>query len=1250
MLRSLLPSLALLVPSPAARPAAAAPAAAAAPLAAESAFEVALREGESALAKGDAAFARSWAERALERDGRSVAAWALRARCAAALGDRDGQVYALHRRYRLAVAQKLPREELEALRAELVEVDPIAEDLLGLSQIFVARLVEVAAQYEKDQRPHSAIRVHKEILALDAENAASRDAIQRLASRPDPSLAGDAKPRDLLEGVSTEWIEKHDAKHREWKDRAKLERDHYVTHTNSGYANLVRAAEAMEQMNAFYRQFFEFGTEDDGRAVPRIDLVIFRTRDEYLKLGSGPPAEWSGGQFTGGSVETYVGEGSFEDMIGTLFHEAAHQFVSLATNASGWLNEGLASFFEGCRILSNGTVLMNMPANHRLFPMVERLRVGWMSDENDGIDPKEPAKSSPKEAPTFRIVLENRYTWGPPWYAPTWAVVYFLYNYQDPVDGRYVYRKAFREFVDKSGGRVGEGAVGNFEEVVLANPLPPIKGVPRPKDAPEVRLPKTVAELDPVWKDWLLALADEQLGVIEVERPYLDWARFALKAKDEVAAREHFEKALVAAPQDPDTLLEFAAFLSERKGADRASRLALEALRTLESAPKPDAKAVAAAERLLEKADPRRKALATVHEELWAAARNVVQRYLAGGTPTMVMDLAWHMAADLNAPGMLELYETAVRQGGKTLEPWQLAYNERDLTGWAVPGETSYAAKGDSIEVSFGDYDEKRFDYQILTYDTVTSGDYSFEAAVQAPRGEVVFCGLVFGRKDANNFHGLILFPGKTDASGSREGLADAAFVDIASSFGGTSFRTWRHNPVRAEEKPADDDRTRVARWRKLRIDVTGATVDAWFDGELVASQEFPSADVLRGGFGLICGPGRARFGEVRYLARSPGDPAARIDRRLRVESIEQAGESVGGSWLGRVPPFPKVEKWLQGERKTWREKGPVPQLLVLWSTQQNDLVPIDEWLTGLAQQHAAIGLEVVAIASPNDSAAAAAYLAEHPLPGAVGVDFRDQPGIGETFERYAVDRFNLPRLVLIDIDGKVAWEGDPGFSRGDGWSPGGSSYLDAPLAELIERRRLEALSAWRAKWLSTGAPALAQGDLAAALPLMREARTLPANAVDEVDAATAKLAALEGAFEALQTTAASFAREGVEPALPELARYAAVLGAKVDKNTQVVLRAHADGKNAKEWARALELCGRLAAHKKKDERLGLAQELVARLATMGGRFARELHADLAAAVEAGDVERAVAVAAAAGERPRAWLLADYLGWREPAD
>ena len=59
--------------------------------------------------------------------------------------------------------------------------------------------------------------------------------------------------------------------------------------------------------------------------------------------------------------------------------------------------------------------------------------------------------------------------------------------------------------------------------------------------------------------------------------------------------------------------------------------------------------------------------------------------------------------------------------------------------------------------------------------------------------------------------------------------------------------------------------------------------------------------------------------------------------------------------------------------------------------------------------------------ASPNDDAALEAYLETHPLPGNVGVDFRDKKktGIGETFDAFFIHRFNLPRLVLLDIDGE---------------------------------------------------------------------------------------------------------------------------------------------------------------------------------------------------------------------------------------
>ncbi len=149
-------------------------------------------------------------------------------------------------------------------------------------------------------------------------------------------------------------------------------------------------------MNAFYRRFFRYGTEKDGKNVPRIALHLFRTHDEYLKLGKGPPVEWSGGQFTGDSVETAAG-GGFDGMVGTLFHEAAHQFVSLSTTAAGWMNEGLASYFEGSRILANGTVITNLPANHRLFPLVQKMERGWMDSAIGRHLPRRPLEERPAQ-------------------------------------------------------------------------------------------------------------------------------------------------------------------------------------------------------------------------------------------------------------------------------------------------------------------------------------------------------------------------------------------------------------------------------------------------------------------------------------------------------------------------------------------------------------------------------------------------------------------------------------------------------------------------------------------------------------------------------------------------------------------------------------------------------------------------------------------------------------------------------------
>ncbi|NOT29309.1 MAG: hypothetical protein HOP15_02540, partial [Planctomycetes bacterium] len=1008
-------------------------------------FSRALNDATKALEIGDLPRARHALTRALERDPNSIAAWELSERWAEKTADADERVYALHRQLALSRAQKRDKATLDALSARLLPLDPVADKLVLLRTNYVARLMKLAETYEKGKRPHSAIRAYKQALALDPDRAEIQTTIERLAASPDPSLAEDARPRDLLEGVSEEWIAEHDKKHLEWSDRAVLEKPNYRTQTDAGYEVLVRVAEAMEQMNAFYRVFFHYGAEGDKRNSSRIDVNIFKTRSEYTQ----DPKDWSGGHYIPGSaVETYIGDGGFEDMTRTLFHEAAHQFVGLATQADGWLNEGLASFFEGTRILANGTVIMNLPANHYLFELVQRMERGFMVDAGDGIDPNDATKV-PDKAPTFRIVLEDRYVWAPPWYAPTWGVVFFLYNFQDPADGRFVYRKAFWDFVNASAGKMGDTAIANFEELVLANPEPATEG-----KTSSLRLAKTVDELNDIWKQYLFELRDLQTGSNKQAPPYLEWATLARKRGALDDAAEFFERAFQTSPADPLVLEAFAGFLSERKKDDRAAKLLTVALSVVENTAPVDQARVDALDRQLLKVDPASQRLDEVRSALVKDVSELLQLYLAGGMNLQAMDVAYHLGSELQEPAIFALYEQAVRAEGRSIAGWRLAYNEENLDGWNSAGlEANFKPAGERLDSSFDKFKSGVNDFKIVTLDKVTSGDFSLEAEIEAQYQRVNFAGLVFGRKSATDCHALILHPPAVGKNG---------FVDLATFYGGGSSDTLRRNPVQHPDS-STPDKSRSSVSYKLRIDVTGRLVDVWVDGEFFVTHEFPSLDVLRGSFGLITGHGEASFRNVRFLARPARDPSAAIERKLTLEEKLAGDEAINGSWLGKQPPFPIVQRWFSEPRRSWDEGLGAPQLFVMWSTEQNQQIAIDAYLRNLHEQHLGVGLRIVNLLAFWDEGEAEAYLSAHSFPDSVGLDTptQEERNFGVTFERYDVMRFHLPRFILLDIDGSVAWEGDPGFTKDEAYE-GQEALLDVPLRELIAKRRLTEFAAWR--------------------------------------------------------------------------------------------------------------------------------------------------------------------------------------------
>ncbi len=1190
-------------------------------------------KAEFLLRSGKLLEARGQIDRLLERDQKSIAAWNLRFKWAEAQADKDEMVYALHKQLQLSMAQNIPKNKQKEIRDRLLVLDPVADEYLGLSDSFVDRLSSVADQYEKEKRPHSAIRVYQEILALDPEHKRSLDKIEKISSSPDPSLAETAKPKDLLEDYSQEFIEKRSLKHSTWKTRDEWPNENYITQTDAGFGVMIRASEAMEQMNAFYREFFQYGTKRDGKSVPRIFLKIFKNKDEYLKHGSSP-AEWSGGQFTGSAVETFISSGGFEGMTGVLFHEAAHQFVGLATSAVGWLNEGLASFFEGTRILANGTVIMNLPATHRLFPLVDRMEKGWMTTHDDGIDPSN-ASQTPQTSPTFRIVLENKYQWGPPWYAPTWGVVYFLYNYQDPVDGRFVYRAGFRDYINASGGLQGDTAVEKFEETVLFRPTKPTSGVDFSSSPYQVDLPRTVDELNEVWKTWLIRLRDEQSGRTKVEKPYLDWARYAIKRKDWTVAKEHFEKGMLATPENVDILFEFAELLEGRfKNPDRATKLALQSIRVIEQSADPDPDRIKAIERQLAKWDPKRSNLEKVHEQIRTRAEEVVEGYLAQGFPMMAMDVSWRFGSDLKMPGMFDLFEKAARDSGKTLALWKLAYNEENLKGWSVTNDSSFRSDSTSIHSRYGDIREGDFSYRFLTLDTVTSGDFSMEAEIQSTHGKNTFSGLVFGKKGDSNFHALIYFPGQTRYTEDRD-VSATGYVDLASFYGNGNFKTWRHNPVE----------TSTSDWHKFKVDVIGSMVDVWFDGNLVVSQDFNTTDVLRGNFGLITGPGEARYRNIRYLSRPSRDPGARIEREIR---LEKAGGESGGltpSMVGKVPPFPKVEEWLQEPRHDWKEKGFVPTVLVFWSMEQNDIIATDEWLRDFAIDYEDIGLQVVSIAQADGKDKVQSYLEEYPLPGSVAVDSRVMAYFGETFEEYLIgEAYNLPRVILLDIDQRVVWEGDPGYSSTEPYEPGKESYVEGPLNDLIARRKLKELASWQEDWESRGQEAFASYDMKVVAPLLLEARGLPA-IVPAVGGAKKRFRDIEDALNSLPRMAADLAEAGAEPALSVLINWATLLDIETDAAVLKELKKTLNSKNSAAWKKAVRQFKPIRKKVAKTKNVSNAEQLLRRLETLDGTFPKMLREKLAKAIADNDLERTLQIIDDGAEYPTRWLFESTFGW-----
>ncbi|MHC5063820.1 MAG: hypothetical protein ACYTG5_07585 [Planctomycetota bacterium] len=984
-----------------------------------------LQAARAHLAAGETDAAREKVERALERDRHHLASLQLLAEIAEAAEDKDAAVYTWHRWIqaydRLEKAPLSKRIRREA-GEHLLTLDPEAKAWDALQADYIKNLLALGKDYTKQKNWLGGMEVYRQVLSIDPSNKTAAKEIKNIQRKGGKEVAVEdvyAGGGDPGMGMSAEQIAISDAKHRDWSNAYTDKTENYRYRTNAGYTVLKTAAIAMEQMNGFYRRFFHH--KEKGGKTPMIEIRIFRTKEEYLELGSSPK-DWSGGQFTGSAVETYVGgvtgQDSIRGMYRTLFHEASHQFKALTSPAApAWINEGFASFFEGCVILSNSSVKWNQAPPGRLIPLARRLEQGFMATHSEAH--KEGEKwITPETAPPVPMIVGNEYTWGPPWYAPTWGVVYFLYNYRSD-DGQAVYRTALDQYFKSFKSGRPNDAVAHFEEIVLrGSPLSPVK---------------KAADLTPIWRDWILALRDSEVGRTQDSNRLKDFAKAALERGDKEAALAFFEEAREDLPHDPEILWQMAVLLEDLEQDARSAALYREFKQTMELNGDGNDPSCQTASDKVRKLDPLAKRLANLRGRLAEKGLNLARNYEARGLNMMALEIVRRMSGSFSLPEALDYYSDLAKKLERSLASWRIAYNEANLGGWAGAVD-AYQAYGAMIRSDFAEEEEGTLLTKQLICDVTFDSDYSLEAEMRIePDGKGGFLGslmgLCFGLKGSQEFHAVILHP--------------KGFMDVSTNRGGE----WQIHDHRTAQVGSE--------WRKLRIDVTGNTADFYLDGKYVRPLQFPNESSVRGGFGLLSGPGVTSYRNIRILERPPFDPAARIEREMALAKLaEDSSLRQGGNFTGMQPPPLDVKTFVQGDAVALADLTGKPVMLAFWTPAQDKVIPCTEYLAYLIQKGASAGLETIVLCDGGTvEADLRAYLEEHPIPGArIAID---KGGVG-TYDAYWVKagHHGIPRVLLINPSGKVSFEGDPGLKAGEGWKPGqGPTYLDTPFDRLLGSR-----------------------------------------------------------------------------------------------------------------------------------------------------------------------------------------------------
>ncbi len=316
-----------------------------------------------------------------------------------------------------------PAKEAKALAEELDLLHPTWNAEAEILQDWEDNVYKAANSAKSSKQYRLAGHFLDKLLGLHPSDKKLNKEYSKLIKKAGNEVSGGAFAAAAIRRKSKRWLDKQNAKHSAWDNSFERKTKHYKIYTNISWQFAETVAAAMDEINEFYRWVYDY------KKSARATVYCMKNRGDYDKAS----AKWHGktvdarGYWTAGSRScfTYDHDGNQNSIWQTLFHEASHQFMTLLTNDNHitptWLNEGTSSYFEGCVIKADGTILKNAPAEHRLrewwaiehSPTKHNLHEMIAHIRNVGADE------------TGMLSFEGHY------YSYAWSLVYFLLNYEE---------------------------------------------------------------------------------------------------------------------------------------------------------------------------------------------------------------------------------------------------------------------------------------------------------------------------------------------------------------------------------------------------------------------------------------------------------------------------------------------------------------------------------------------------------------------------------------------------------------------------------------------------------------------------------------------------------------------------------------------------------------------------------------------------------------------------------------------------